>query len=112
MFKFFHHAVGLAASSTSMAAQSGQPTVTRFDSDSVRVSVDNCCTRSLSNNVHHFEDLVMLPVGKCRGLGDKKGEGRIIQGPGTLVFTIQDDKGGWHVIKLGNSLLLLRLMTR
>ena len=78
----------------------------RFDSDSVRIGIDNHATRSLSPNMHHFEDLRLEPVGKCRGLGDKRGDGQAIAGIGTLVFTIQDDTGQWHVIKLPNSLFI------
>lgn len=45
-------------------------------------------------------------MGKCRGLGDKRGDGQSIAGIGTLVFTIQDDSGQWHVIKLPDSLYI------
>ena len=83
------------------------PIAGRFDSDSVRIGIDNHATRSLSPNMHHFEDLQLKHVGKCRGLSDQQGDGATIAGIGTLVFTIQDDDGKWHVIKLPNSLYLL-----
>ena len=95
-----HQAVGL----TVVETKSSGPANLRFDSNSARISVDNCCTRSLSNNINHFEDLELTRMGKCRGLGDKPGNGQAIHGTGTLVITIQDDVGGWHVVKLTNSL--------
>lgn len=35
----------------------GGPIASRFDSDSVKIGIDNHATRSLSPNMHHFEDL-------------------------------------------------------
>ena len=82
----------------------GGPTTCQFDSDSVRIGLDNHASRTLSPNIHHFEDLQLREGGNVRGLGDKPGEGAAIAGIGTFVFTIQDDTGQWHVIKLPNSL--------
>jgi len=56
--------------------------------------------------MHHFGDLQLKPVGRCQGFGDKRGEGEAIAGEGTLVFTIQDDTGQWHIIRLPNSLYI------
>ena len=95
-----HQAVGL----TVVETKSSGPANLRFDSNSARILVDNCYTRSLSNNINHFEDLELTRMGKCRGLGDKPGNGQAIHGTGTLVITIQDDVGGWHVVKLTKSL--------
>ena len=80
------------------------PIMSRFDTDSVKIGIDNHASRSLSPNMHHFEDLDLKQVGRCKGLGDKSGEGLTVAGKGTLVFTIQDDDGSWHVIKLPDSL--------
>ena len=82
------------------------PISSRFDSNSIRIGIDNCDTRTILPNIHHFEDLKLSSVGKCRGFGDKAGSGHVIAGMGTFVFTIQDDTGQWHVIKLPKSLYI------
>ena len=82
------------------------PITSRFDSDSVKIGIDNHATRSLSPNVHHFEDLQLKSIGKCRGLSDQRGHGAQICGIGTLTFSIQDDDGQWHLIKLPKSLYI------
>ena len=97
-----NHIIGF----NSISPREKMPISSRFDTDSVKMAIDNCATRSISPNPHHFEDLSLKYVGRCRGLGDKIGSGPSIAGVGTLVFTIQDDSGQWHVIKIPNSLYI------
>ena len=42
----------------------------------------------------------------CEGFNNKKGAGATIAGIGTFVFTIEDDEGQYHTIKLPNSLYI------
>ena len=62
--------------------------LSRFDSDSFPVGIDNQASRCISYNKAHFEDLHLNDCGQCRGFD---GTSIPIKGSGTLVFTIQDD---------------------
>ena len=77
--------------------------LSRFDSDSFPVGIDNQASRCISYNKSHFEDLHLDDVGECEGLGGSQVR---IHGYGTLVFTLQDDSGIWHTIKVPNSLYI------
>ena len=55
----------------------------RFDTDSFRIGVDTLCTRTLSGNKEHFEDLKTYDGSKVTGISG----GLEIKGVGTFVFS-------------------------
>ena len=78
----------------------------RFDSDSYTIGVDNHASRCMANSPHLFTDLKLIPQGKqVEGIG----AGLQIEGVGTYVMRLQDDKGKLHEIKIPNSLFLPKL---
>ena len=80
--------------------------VVRFDSDSFPIGIDTQASRCISYNMAHFEDLHLDDVdssSSCEGLD---GTSVRIHGYGTLVFSIQDDQGRSHVIRVPNSLFI------
>ena len=72
----------------------------RFDTDSFRIGVDTLCTRTLSGNKDHFEDLQLYRGQKVTGISG----GLEIAGQGTFVFRIQSDDGIVDTIKIPHSL--------
>ncbi len=84
------------------SASLGDPTV-RFNSDSFQIRIDNHASRCMANAPHLFEDLHLInDVGEVNGIGD----GLEIKGKGTFVFSLTDDNGKVHTIKIPNSLYL------
>ena len=77
--------------------------LSRFDSDSFPVGIDNQTSRCISYNKDHFEDLELIDIGECTGFD---GSSTPIRGKGTLVFHLQDDWGQWHIIRVPNSLYI------
>jgi hypothetical protein len=71
----------------------------RFDSDSFRIGVDNLCTRTLSGNKDHFEDLKLYKGQKVKGIAG----GLEIADEGMFVFRIQSDDGQIDTIKIPRS---------
>jgi len=63
--------------------------LTRFDTDSFCIGVDTLCTRTLSGNKDHFEDLKPYKGSKVTRISG----GLEIEGEGTFVFRIQSDDG-------------------
>jgi len=75
----------------------------RFNSDSFSIGMDNHASRCMANAPHLFEDLHLINnVGEVNGIG----EGLAIKGKGTFVFSLEDDNGKIHTIKIPNSLYL------
>ena len=75
----------------------------RFDSDSFSIGINNHASRCLSNALHLFENLQLTnDAGEVNGIG----EGLAIKGKGTFVFSLEDDNGKIHTIKIPNSLYL------
>jgi hypothetical protein len=60
----------------------------------------------MANALHLFEDLCLA---SNRGQVDGIGKGLGIQGEGMLKFSIEDNKGKEHTIKIPNSLYLPKL---
>ena len=56
----------------------------------------------MANSPHHFDDLILLDVGKVNGIN----EGLAILGKGTFKFNISNDDGRIHCIRIPNSLYL------
>ena len=77
-----------------------------FDSDSYMIGVDNHASRCMANSPHLFTDLQLIPQGKqVEGIG----AGLKIEGVGTYIMSIQDDKGKSHKVMIPNSLYLPEL---
>jgi hypothetical protein len=75
----------------------------RFDSDSFSIGIHNHASRCMANTPHLFENLHLInDVGEVNGIGD----GLAIKGKGTFKFSIKDDNGNIHTIKITNSLYL------
>ncbi len=84
------------------SASLGNPTV-RFDLDSYEIGIHNHAARCMANAPHLFEDLHLInDAGEVNGIGD----GLEIKGKGTFVFSLADDNGRIHTIKIPNSLYL------
>jgi len=80
----------------------GDPAV-RFNSDSFSIGIDNHASRCMANAPHLFEDLHLIDIaGEVNGIG----EGLAIKGKETFKFSIEDDNGKIHTIKIPNSLYL------
>jgi hypothetical protein len=71
----------------------------RFDTDSFRIGVDTLCTRTLSGNKEHFEDLKTYDGSQVTGISG----GLEIKGVGTFVFRIQSDDGIVDTIRIPGS---------
>jgi hypothetical protein len=75
----------------------------RFDSDSFFIRIDNHASRCMANAPHLFEDLHLIDnAGEVNGIGD----GLAIKGKGIFKFSIEDDNGKIHTIKIPSSLYL------
>ncbi len=75
----------------------------RFNSDSFSIGIDNHASRCMANAPHLFEDLHLIDnAGEVNGIG----EGLAIKEKGTFVFSLKDDNGQIHTIKIPNSLYL------
>jgi hypothetical protein len=73
----------------------------RFDSDSYPIGVDSHAPKCMVNKAHLFEDLCLNEdKGHVSGISN----GLAIVGEGTFKFTIKDDEGIQHTIRIKNSL--------
>jgi hypothetical protein len=79
--------------------------VVRFDSDSVPIKVDNCCTQSMSHNINEFirGTLKRVHYKKVKGFGNSITDITYI---GTLRWVITDDDGVTHAFVVPNSFLV------
>jgi hypothetical protein len=82
------------------------PPPVRFDSDSYPIGVDNHASRCMANAPRLFED---LHLNKDKGQVDRINSGLDIAGQGTFKFSITDDDGKSHAIKIPNSLYVRKL---
>ena len=76
-----------------------------FDSDSFPIRIDNHASYCMANSPHLFDDLILSDVGRVDGIND----GLAILGKGTFKFSITDDDGRVHHIRIPNSLYLPKL---
>jgi hypothetical protein len=75
--------------------------VVQFDLDSFSIGIDNHALRCMANAPHLFEDLQLTDnAGEVKGIGD----GLASEGKGTFKFSLKDDQGKIHTIKIPNSL--------
>jgi hypothetical protein len=77
-----------------------------FDSDSYPIGVDNHALRCMANAPHLFEN---LRLNKDKGQVDRINSGLDIAGQGTFKFSITDNDGRSHVIKIPHSLYVPKL---
>jgi len=71
-----------------------------FDTDSFTILVDNCCSKSIANNINDFIDKprkTMTKIKGYNGLSDKPLK------VGTVRWSIRDDKGKIHQFILPNT---------
>jgi hypothetical protein len=75
----------------------------QFGSDSFSIGIDNHASRCMANAPHLFEDLQLTnDAGEVNGIGN----GLAIKGKETFKFSIEDNNGWIHTIKIPNSLYL------
>ena len=74
----------------------------QFSTDSYAISVGNCASPTIANNLACFEDL--RPLAPTNNASIKGISGAIyIKKLGTFVFDIEDDDGKVHTIRIANS---------
>jgi hypothetical protein len=78
----------------------------RFDSDSFAVGVNNHASYCMINSPHLFESLTLM--GNTRQVNGIS-TGLAIKGEGTFKFSITDDNGQQHMIRIPNSLYVPKL---
>jgi hypothetical protein len=76
-----------------------------FDSNSFPIRIHNHASYCMANSPHLFDNLILSDVGKVNGIN----EGLAILGKGTFKFSISDDDGKVHCIRIPNSLYLPKL---
>jgi hypothetical protein len=82
--------------------QSASPPV-RFNSDSYPIGVNSHASKCMANKARLFEDLRLnKDKRQVNGISD----GLAIAGEGTFKFTIKDDEGKQHTIRIKNSLYI------
>ncbi len=86
--------------------QPGQPPPVCSDSDLIPIRIHKHASQCMANVPHLFKDLCLA---SNRGQVDGIGKGLEIQGEGTFKFSIEDDNGRAHTIKIPNSLCLPEL---
>ena len=90
----------VSSTSTSTGIDKYKPKY-KFDSESYMIGIDNHASRCISNDINHFiTALTPTPRSYLRGItGNLK-----VKGEGTLVWSIDDDQGRSHKIKIKNCL--------
>ncbi len=94
---YLHHAQFTALQGTHGNLWSNQ---VRFASDSFPIGVDNHVSYRYVNSPHLLDDLILSDKGSVDGITD----GLPIKGKGTFQFTIGDDNGRQHNIRIPESL--------
>jgi hypothetical protein len=74
-----------------------------FDSDSVPIRVDNCCSQTLSGSLHDFDKTTLTPTTTNMTISDFSGTETKITHTGTIVWNIYDDHGVIREIRIPNS---------
>jgi hypothetical protein len=72
----------------------------RFNTDSFIIGVDSFTSVSMVTQPDQFEDLILHTGQSVQGVQG----GLSIKGHGTFKFSIKDDKGTVHMIKIPNSM--------
>jgi hypothetical protein len=88
---------------TTESYQAIGPITLRWDTDSTRIRVDNCCTKSISNEITDFDPTTLVPVVNQFIHGTVEGSGLPIKQVGTIVWKILDDTGTPRHIRVPNS---------
>jgi Reverse transcriptase (RNA-dependent DNA polymerase)/GAG-pre-integrase domain len=92
------------------ATQTDEQDVCLFDTDSVPIKVDNCCTRTMSPHIGDFVGLMTPVKGKfVQGIG---GTSSAILNQGTIRWKINDDEGTTRTILIPNSYHVPMVKTR
>jgi hypothetical protein len=92
-----HHARFTALQGTHGNPWSNQ---VRFDSDSFPIGVDNHASYCYVNSPHLLDNLILSNKGTVDGINDRLA----IKGREAFKFTIGDDNGRWHNIRIPESL--------
>jgi Reverse transcriptase (RNA-dependent DNA polymerase) len=90
--------------------QTSQQQISLFDTDSVPIKVDNCCTCTMSPHIGDFVGLMTPVKGKSvQGIG---GTSSAILNQGTIKWRIADDEGTTRTILVPNSYHVPMVRTR
>lgn len=81
-------------------AAKGKTTSSSFDTDSFTILVDNCATRSITNDASDFIDPPVKVKGKLKGISGSMP----VLFKGTVRWYIEDDQGTVHKLLLPNTL--------
>ena len=76
-----------------------------FDSDLFSICINNHASYCMANSPHLFDDLILSDVGKADGIN----EGLAILGKEAFKFSISNDDGKVHCIRIPNNLYLPKL---
>jgi GAG-pre-integrase domain len=74
-----------------------------FDSDSVPIRVDNCCSRTLSGSLHDFDKSTLIPTENDLTIKGFGGTETQITHTGTIIWHIHDDHGITRKIRIPHS---------
>jgi hypothetical protein len=74
-----------------------------FDSDSVPIRVDNCCSRTLSGSLHDFDKSTLTPTTSDMTITGFGGTKTRITHTGTIIWRIHDDHGVTREIRIPHS---------
>jgi hypothetical protein len=83
--------------------QNNKPCPMIFDSDSIPIRVDKCCSRTLSGSIHDFYRSTIKRVSTNMTITGFGGSETRITHAGTIVWNIRDDDGINHEIHIPNS---------
>ena len=72
-----------------------------FDTDSIPIRVDNCATASISNNLKDFQGPLAPARGRIKGITGYTHNTGMMRG--TIAWSIEDDQGQVHTIRLPGS---------
>ena len=79
-----------------------------FDTDSIPLCIDNCATKCLSPYIDDFETAPISTNQTIKGIGGAMNDVMI----GTISWSIEDDEGRPHRIRIPNSIYLKGATTR
>ncbi|KAL7562144.1 hypothetical protein ACA910_016702 [Epithemia clementina (nom. ined.)] len=100
-----------ATASTDNTAQTPTTATTKcsMDSDAVELTIDNCCSTSITNSITDFASPPKAIKGRVRGLSGAPLQATHV---GTVLWRLEDDTGQVHDIRLHGTYLVPKVPTR
>ena len=86
-----------------LMSNTGHAKTTRFDSDSVKIHVDNCASRCITHSLSDFVKTPQKVIGRVKGMG---GDKVAVTAVGTIRWTFDDDNGTSHAFLIPGSLYI------